>query len=342
MSFDSLHDALKCSSKSLRISFVATLICVGHCIAAESQTSIQQIRSDPSVGKMVTFDATVTYSHSFWQFMFVSDNDYSIFVLDVNDCFEPGDRVRISGTVSVGDLNLVIAANSVVLIGKTSLPTPIMVDASTLKVGEHDCSYVTLQGDVIQAVVGDPQSEFLCRNQQREFLISVADPSLTLEDAYSMIGRRVTATGSLGLELENSPFEIPGKKDPTLLGKSKLFATSRDQLEFAESAADRRRQMPTAIRLNALQQRTVSTKEFLTHGQISHVDNHSFIFFDSYGAMKAKAPCTYHLETGAVIRVIGTREIVNGEVTLEADGRNRCSASPNGVLQLARIGHERN
>lgn len=305
--------------KSLQFSFVATLICVGHCIAGESQTSIQQIRSSPSIGKKVTFEATVTYCHLFWQFIFVAENDYSIFVHDVNGSFAPGDRVRVSGTVSAGDLNPVIAANSVIVIGHASLPTPIQVDASTLEAGEHDCSYVTLEGDIIQIVVGDPQSEFLCRNREREFFISLADPSLTLEDAYSMIGRRVTATGSLGLELENPSFEILGENDARSVRGSKLFAASLNELKFIDSAAERRRQLPTATRLNALDQPTVSTNEFLTHGQISYVDDQSFILFDSYGAVKARIPCTYHLDTGAVIRVIGTRAIRKGEVTLEAN-----------------------
>jgi len=115
-------------------------------------TTIASIRAlsnaDASKGLPVDFEATVTYFHPDFRYLFVQDEDQAIFVYaPAGTQLTGGDRIRIKG-ITHGEFHPDVLADSITLLHHGEMPQPLTVNFDQLMSGEFDCRLVTFRGQV--------------------------------------------------------------------------------------------------------------------------------------------------------------------------------------------------
>jgi len=118
----------------------------------EPLTSIEAIRALPkaeaSRALPVAIEATVTYYHPDFRYLFVQDGDQAIFVYaPAGTQLAAGDRVLVKG-VTHAEFNPDILSDSITVLSHGSVPKPLPVDFDELMSGKLDCRYVTIRGKV--------------------------------------------------------------------------------------------------------------------------------------------------------------------------------------------------
>ena len=105
-------------------------------------------KTEASRALPVAFEATVTYYHPVFRYLFVQQGDAAIFVLAPGrTAVAPGDRVLIKG-VTHSEFRPDVIADSVTVVGHGMLPKPLPATFHMLMSGKYDCRYVRVRGRV--------------------------------------------------------------------------------------------------------------------------------------------------------------------------------------------------
>ena len=201
---------MSCSSKTKLVLLVACFLwidfgtattCFGSDVVKDLQTFSQL--GDEVVGRELELDATVTFVDSVWGFIFIQDKGTGAFVLGAaTPNLMLGDRVRIVGVGSKGDVSPVIAASEIVKLRDGEPPSPLRVKVSDLEFGEHDSQYVQVDGTVLQCVSAEAHTLFLCEEDGVRFHVCF-NGSQSLDDLQNWIGHKIEVRGALGLTLQS-------------------------------------------------------------------------------------------------------------------------------------------
>jgi diguanylate cyclase (GGDEF)-like protein len=130
---------------------------LGWALSAQSAerpvlTSIGEIKAltnaEANRGLPVAFEATVTYYHPVFRYLFVQDGDDAIFVeAPAMTRLDAGDRILIKG-VTQAELNPDIVADGITLLRHGEMPKQIRANFDQLMSGQLDCRLVTFRGKV--------------------------------------------------------------------------------------------------------------------------------------------------------------------------------------------------
>lgn len=127
-------------------------LCALPGMAAQPLTSVQAIRALPKAvankALPVDFEATVTYFHPDFRYLFVQDGEHAIFVYTpVGTVLSGGDRIRIQG-VTHAEFRPDVVASSITVLRHGAMPTPMKATFEDLMSGKNDCRLVTFRGQV--------------------------------------------------------------------------------------------------------------------------------------------------------------------------------------------------
>ena len=184
-----------------------TASCGAACQGADKITDLQTFGQlgDKAIGQEVDLLATVTYIEPFTSIIFVEDQEQAVFVSNVSTRgLKFGERVRVVGTVRKGDLSPTISAKSVFkadLDQEPVPPTPLDVNLSDLKLGDHDARYVRVRGTVLQAVSAQGQTLVLCEDNGVLFHVNI-NGARKLDEMWDWIGSTVDSVGVLAITLQ--------------------------------------------------------------------------------------------------------------------------------------------
>ena len=126
------------------------------CAVAAAQTgglsTVHAIRAltheQASQSLPVSFEATVTYFHPVFRYLFVQDGDEAIFVFaPPGTQLSAGDRILIRG-VTGAEFNPDILAEEITLLRHGEMPKPLLATYDMMMSGELDCRLVTFRGRV--------------------------------------------------------------------------------------------------------------------------------------------------------------------------------------------------
>jgi diguanylate cyclase (GGDEF)-like protein len=189
--------------KRLVIALVIAFGCARACVASEpvKLTSLQQIHalSNEQAAQHipVEFVATVLYFRGYERTLFVQDGDTAIYVSLVSNLnLEPGDRIRIKGTTGPS-FRPYIAAESVAVVGKAPLPTPVPATFDELIRARYDCRWVTVRGRVRSAnVLNAPEKNAALQILTEGGNVGVALDTDRVQDLKALIDAEVEVTGA--------------------------------------------------------------------------------------------------------------------------------------------------
>lgn len=189
--------------KRLAIALVIALGCAWAGAAAEpvKLTSLQQIHalSNEQAAQHipVEFEATVLYYRGYERTLFVQDGDAAIYVSLVSTLnLELGDRVLIKGTTAPS-FRPFVAAESLKVVGKAPLPTPVSATFDDLIHARYDCRWVTVRGRVRSAnVLNAPEKNAALQILTDGGNVGVAIDTDRVQDLKALIDAEVEVTGA--------------------------------------------------------------------------------------------------------------------------------------------------
>lgn len=216
--------------------FVAALVLMQvpmHVQAVEPLERISEIhaldRETAAGGQPVTIEGTVYFHDPHWHFFFIGQGREFISVTNSEDAgpLQLGDSVRVVGVTDSGHLSNAIKLNSMEVIasadGTASTTTPQPIQIGNLKLGQFDCSWVTVDAQILAAEMGINFVRLICDQDGHRFVASY--PSISsAREAFALIGTRVRMTGNLGCDIVDN--EVQGI----------LLACPRDEIEVLRYA----------------------------------------------------------------------------------------------------------
>lgn len=144
----------------MRRSFLAGLLIFGCVLAAAAKepgalTSVRAIRAlspaEAAEGRPVQLEAVVTYYNPKDVDLFLQQGSEAVYAqAEMGLKLVPGDLVRVTGKTR-GSFRTDVMADSVTVLGKGKLPTPVMADFSGLIAAKFDCMRVTVRAVVRSA-----------------------------------------------------------------------------------------------------------------------------------------------------------------------------------------------
>ena len=167
-----------------------------------------QSLGDEAIGKPVEVEGTVTFVDTLWKFMFIQDGEHAIFVSSVNAVgIEYGHRVKVCGTCKPGDLSPTILATKIIHLTDGEPPDPKPISVASLKDGDSDCVYVSLNCVLQRAVSSVGHTLYFCEQDGRAFHV-VFEGATTLEELWERIGAKIQVEGVLGITLKTGTEDL--------------------------------------------------------------------------------------------------------------------------------------
>lgn len=203
-------------------------------VAAEPLEKISDIhaldRQTAATGQPVAIDGTVYFYDPHWHFFFIGQGREFISVTHSSG-FGPlhlGERVRVVGVTDSGHLsNAVKLTDLEVLAAADDAPTtvrPQPIQIGNLKLGQFDCSWVTVDAQILAADMGINFVNLICEQDGHRFVASCPTIS-SMREAVALIGTRARMTGNLGCTVVNDKV------------KGFLLACPRDEIEVLQYAS---------------------------------------------------------------------------------------------------------
>ncbi|MFK7766714.1 MAG: ATP-binding protein [Mariniblastus sp.] len=157
---------------------------------------------DRAIGRSVDLTGTITFFEPIWNFGFVQAGGHAVFIEGITTRdLQPGDKVRVTGKCSLGDIGTKIKCESMVKTGSGSPPDPIEVKISSLKIGDYDSMYVEADATVLQAVSGQGHTLLYCDDDGAKFHVCV-NGKQELSQLLAIVGSKVRCAGALAITIE--------------------------------------------------------------------------------------------------------------------------------------------
>lgn len=254
----------------------------------------------------VEVEATVTFIHPAFNWMFVADGQARAFVLGIrHGVIEQGCRVRIHGHTGPGEVRPIILSESVeVLEYGSKLPQPKFIDdLSEVQIGKHDCEYVALEAGLEVGWIEPSRTTFVARHGDFRFLVSVAEP-MELGAIRDLTRSTVKFAGALGYRVEKPPFHTPSNQG--YVRAFEVFLQSADQVEVL--VAPPSTIVPQeSVGLARLLDPRYGERCFVTHAQVTWVSPRgAYLEDESAGVFIASDPIFVY-ERGQVLKIAGSK-----------------------------------
>lgn len=292
-----------------------SLICVFwfvqdcHSQATDTLEPIQDIATILQLGgkakdREVDFTGTVTFADPLWDQVFVQDNGKAIFVMGkLPEDLALGDKVRVRGSALEGDVNAIVAAETITKLAYGKVPDAVKIDISKLQIGEYDCLYASVEGTVLQAVSSQGHTLLYCENETVRFDVHLLGPH-SLEELWTLIDAKMKFTGTVGITVSEEADESGERKIErhriSVMVEPEAIESGRSPLQTSDFGEGR-------------------DEAFVMEGQISSCFPSFFIL--SFGENSRKVNCnnTHSFGISNIVRVAGkNREGPTGELSLEA------------------------
>jgi diguanylate cyclase (GGDEF)-like protein len=185
------------------VAIVLGSACAAWAAAPAPLTSLHAVHAlsnqQASLHGPVAFEATVTYFRGYQGTLFVQEGDDAIFAYvqpAFNVKLRRGDRVLVKGTTRES-FRPYIVADSIQIIGRAPLPTPVRASFSQLSHSLYDCRLVTIRGQVRTADLLNPDT----KDSAMEIFTpqGTIDVTLSTDDIHalkSMLDAEVEITGA--------------------------------------------------------------------------------------------------------------------------------------------------
>ncbi len=289
-------------------------------------TDLESIRAleepEKSYGKLVDFEATVTYVSEIYEFIFVQSGQEAIFVYKPDSVdMKAGQQVRIQGKLAKGDLYPIISDPSVTLIRQGVMPPAITAPVIGL---EHDCRYLCFEFEILRCrmesslVILHAKTE---NGRDASILVKLQHDIETL-DFSKLVGHRVEVCGVLGLQIEGSVFQEPGTTGNKIVGY-KIFCNSPDNIKILDEKQSSESAPAKSVGLSFINKEKFREGRFLTFGQVclvDYTDPPAIVLGDGSTFAKFNLSSVEGLKPGMVLRVGGNKIIEpSGQSRLEVD-----------------------
>ena len=293
------------------IGTVLTNVCVAQDVPIKDLKSIRALDPNEAAGKLVDFEATVTFVSGMHEFIFVEDQQEAIFVHRPEVAkVRAGQRVRVRGRLAKGDLLPIVAGPKVTVIGDSGLPTAEKINDIGV---EHDCRYLEFEFKILLTNVGLTETVLFAKTESnKDVCIQVShDDGISLPNSSRLTGQRVKVTGALGLQLTGGAFIAPGMEQNQIVGY-KILCNSSSDIETISDAPMTDVAAAETVGLKYLAQDDFPETRFLTFGQICLIDYtqpRGFVIGDDSTFIRANLQTTEYLQPGMMVRIGGTKTI---------------------------------
>ena len=305
---------------------LATGIAHAQSVALTDMSDIKKAGVEITKEQPVDFEATVSYVHSLWNFVFLQDGSQAIFGYGQQaGSMKAGDRVRVRGVLKKGALSPIIEIGVIEVVehpaGEPLVPEPI--DISKLKIGDFDAQYVTLECKILQIYITGQNVLVYAETDKTRFYLNATHSVREPEQLMNLVGQDVRCTGSLGLQIINrGAFDDPGSSPDSEMN-FKLFCVSMDEI-VPLNPSPKSDMIVTQAPVHSLLADRRREGRFLTYGQVVLIDydkNGPHIFIrDGSDALRLECETAFNVYESSVVRVAGERRSdANGEPTYHAD-----------------------
>ena len=306
--------------KLLKVALVCLALIIagaqlGRNCLAQTNGTILDLKSfcelqNEAVGRPVDFSATVTFVEPLWNFVFVQDQGVAVFVNGTEGVgLELGDRVRIKGVGTRGDLRATVSASEVTRIASGKPPKPIKFSVSDHKIGDFDAQYVSVEAVVVHAVSGMNHTVYLCEENGIEYHVSMVGDA-TVEEMWKLIGARIKFVGALGVTLKDGTESDDVSAAPREIEMVRVHCMSQQLEVITEGRKD---ECPTSF------DPASDPNVFLLDGQVTMKTKDFFVLADFQVARQIKFLNSYGFGMSHIVRVAGNcSRKENGELNFDA------------------------
>ncbi|MDB4766294.1 ATP-binding protein [bacterium] len=271
--------------------------------------SIRALAPSDAAGKLVDFEATITYVNEMREFIFVQDGQEAIFVYrpEAGE-LKAGQRVRIEGVLAKGDLLPIVSNPVVSVLVNGKLPQPEKIAKIDV---EHDCRYLEFEFDILQTSVRLRDTLLYAKTDSgMDVIIQVLRPDAThLKGISRLAGHRVKCTGVLGLQIAGGAFVEPGMTENKIVGY-KIFCNSPDAIKFSNPKKMSALAPAKRVPLLSLKKGDLEDGRFQTFAQVCMVEKtepRSMIVCDESTFMKLNLQSVHNLQPGRLLGIRGTK-----------------------------------
>lgn len=311
-----------------RMAWIALLILISVALpkatfAEEAQfTDLRDIRgADPveSLGASVDFEGTITFVSEMQDFVFVQAGQDAIFVHKPNVAdLKAGQRVRVEGRLTKGDLLPIISRPNITLIGSGFMPVAEKIKQIGI---EHDCRYLKFEFEILQGRAGASETLLHAKTQANtNVCIVVRHLEGGAPNLSSIAGTRVQVSGVLGLQIDGGAFREPG--DDHKITGYRILCNSPNDVVILDGVAESRESTKVAS-LSLIDKDSFPAGRFLTFGQICVVDYsqpQTFVVSNGSTFKRFQLQSAYSLNPGMVMRIGGTKVVdSSGQTRFEVD-----------------------
>lgn len=278
-------------------------------------------KNPPDEWPEVELESTVTYVDPLWNFAFLQDGDNAIFIAGLNTShLTVGSRVRVFGQTASGDLlPFVEVAHTQILAKDAEIPDPKPIRIEDNEYGENDGRLVEVEGRVMQTFCEPHRTTLYCQQGDTHFFVSIAGwgypaaPETDVQPGASFIGRRIRASGNLGVHVESHAFAQPGDHTESLRG-FRLFCPRYSDVEILDPVQERT-DLPqsdaSVSNIQSLLDHDLKTKRFIVHGLISEVETiggqEQVVAIDEHAALRFSVASRIGIYRGMILRMSGER-----------------------------------
>ncbi len=308
----------------IALTATAMILCCANAVAAQEKViedlrSIRALSPSEALGKLVDFQATVTYIDGMREFLFVQEGRDAIFVHRPNAVnVTHNQRVRIRGTLAKGDLLPIVADATVTPIGAG---TPANAEPVSVIGIEHDCRYLSFEFDILQTNVSATNTLLYAKSAlgKQVFIEIQHSDGISLPNVFQIAGSRVRCSGVLGLQIAGDAFKEPGDSDNRITGY-KIFCSSNDAIKIVSKDNGSASSQSEVIGLSFIEADNFPEGRFLTFAQICLIDQKvpkGLVVSDGPSFKRFELHSTEGLKTGMLIRVGGMK-------FRDPDGKDHC------------------
>ena len=289
--------------------FTPSTLCADQVTFLKDLKAIRALDPNDAAGKIVDFEATVTYVNEIGEFIFVQDGQEAIFVYRPKAReLKAGQRVRIEGVLAKGDLLPIVTDPVVTVLLNGKLPHAEKIAEIGVK---HDCRYLEFEFEILQTSVRLRDTLLYAKTDTgKDVIIQVLRPNaIHLKGISWIAGHRVRCTGVLGLQIAGGAFVEPGMADNKIVGY-KIFCVSPDAIKFVNPKKMSALDSPKRVALSSLAKGDVEDGRFRTYAQVCMVEEsepRSMVVCDESTFVKFDLESVHNLQPGRLLGIGGVK-----------------------------------
>ena len=240
-------------------------------------------------------EATVFGYDAYQQVAFLGQNGHFFSCGNATVEVSPGTVIRATGFLRPGALKHAGELRSMEVLSVGELPDAVPVRLEQLKLGDHDCEWVSVNATLVGARISYGQPILICRQGTVRFTVSTSR-LLTTDDAVALVGCDVNATGNLACSIGEDGYA----------SGFDLFC-AREQIKVTKAASN---PLDAGFLIKTVEEVWTSfDDQFRIYGQITWRDDaNGFVVETEDGGTWIHNDFAIPLHLGGMVEVFGRRD----------------------------------